>query len=203
MASGGQPGGNTATLNLILGVFLKLLGFFVVLYGFNEIDPVKAHQAEASIKDRFNISVSLTPIVSGLTKTADAPVQTKGRAYSEIEEELKTQVDLLSSRYEADSDTLVLRLPASVVLSFEGKPATSPDFASTLAATLEIQRGKDSKFNLEIIADGNDDEALIASVSLFVQKMLGTGYPRDLLTIGYQDGQSDPMVEFRVKQVRA
>jgi len=199
--AGTGPAGNTATLNLILGVFLKLLGFFVLLYGYTEVDPVKAHKAELSIQQRFNISVNLMPEHLGVSKISTAPVQTQGRSYEAISSEMKSQVDFLSSEYDANSDTLILRVPLNVVLPVDDKPAKSANFAEILTQTLDSQHAADSVFAIEIVTIGKDDTALVAAASLFVQKMLSESYPRDLLTIGYQAKDQDPMIEFRIKQV--
>lgn len=191
MAGQAATGSATATYNLMLGIFLKLLGIFVVLYSLAETDPLKARQAEQSLNQRFNIAVSLT-------KPQD---EAKTRSYKAIEDELETKVDFLSSHYEADSDTLVLRLPADIVLSLNGKAAQSPGFAKFLSETLRKKNAQ--KFKLEIIVSGAQGDPLMRGVSLFVQKMIAQDYPENLLTIGYVQTDELPRIEFRLKQVRS
>lgn len=199
--AGAQSSGRTLTLNIFLGLFLKLLGFFVVLYGFAEVDPVKARKAEISIHERFNINISLVPDIRGDSHENISIVQTKGRSYHAIEQEMKSQVDLLSTDYVVSSNTLILRLPAEVALPIDGGSAKSPDLPRILRDTLESQVGKDSHFALEVVTIGNDDAALIRGASIFAEKMLGAGFNRKWLTIGYQESSSKPIIEFRIRQV--
>lgn len=202
-AGGGSSSGNSATLNLILGVFLKLLGFFVVLYGFTEVDPLKARQAEMSIQERFNINVSLIPSIGGKSPSNTAIVQTRGRSYEGLEKELKAQVDFLSSEYVAHNNTMILRVPANVVLPLDGNREKSPDFAAILSKTLDEQHGDGSHFTLQIVASGADEDALVRGVSVFVEKMVAERYPAKLLAIGYKKSTEVPVIELHIKQVRA
>lgn len=199
----GVPGqsARTSTLNLMLGIFLKLLGFFVVLYTYTDINPTKVQKVEESLKERFNISVSLAPVLSGMDPSVRAPlVQTKGRAYSNIENDMKTQVDFLSSQYNIDSNTLVLRVPAEMAMTIDGQEPKSGNFAKILADTLENQSSEGNVFAIEMILSGPDATAKMRDISLFVQKMIGENYPQDLMTIGYAESSQKPTLEIRIHE---
>lgn len=195
--------GNAATLNLILGVFLKLLGFFVVLYVYADIDPIKARQAEESLKERFNISVSLVPNTSGSDQEqGNAVMQMMGRSYQAIDTEMKTQIDFLSSEYQAHSHVLVLRVPAHIALDLDGMRAQSFEFADILIKTLQEQSGR-NRYAVEAVAIGSEHDALMRSVSLFVQKMVARQYPPELLAVGFKEQNTKPMLELRITEVRS
>lgn len=194
-------GGRTATLNLMVGIFLKLLGFFVVLYSYAEINPVKVKQAEQSLAERFNISVALMDEKDVEQEKVTAPVQQSGRAYREITEKLQTQVDFLSTETQADSDTLVLRLPAATALSFEGREAQDPDFAAKLANVLTAQNASGFAYQLQVAAIGSNNIDLMRPLGGFAKQMVDAGYPAPLITIGYQFTVQDPVLELRIKQV--
>lgn len=202
--SGSAQVANKATLNLILGVFLKLLGFFVVMYTYTDVNPVKARQAEESLRQQFNISVSLmreeskgnNPILSNQV------LQKEGRSYIAIREELKTQLDFLSSRYLADSNQLVLSVPAEYAVALNDHPAKSPHFAAILSETLRRQAKDDIRYTTEIVVTGRDASELTRVVSVLVQQMIAADYPPELLSIGYAENDGPPMVEFHVTQTK-
>lgn len=203
MAHYGSSGFATkATLNLILGVFLKLLGFFVVMYTYTDINPIKARQAEESLRQQFNVSVSLLREEG----KGDSPhiqpqaLQKEGRSFKAIREQLKTQLDFLSSRYLADSDRLMLSVPAEYVVTLDDNPPKSPRFVPILVTTLGQQRGENSTYAVEIIIAGNDRAELTRQVSILVQKMIALDYPAELLTIGYRESDAPPAVDFYVTQ---
>lgn len=205
MAGQSSSIGNTATLNLILGIFLKLLGFFVVLYVYTDIDPGKAKMAEESLKDRFNISISLTPQETEGKRSSSDPSVTlgMGRAYQEIDTAMKSQIDFLSSEYLADSHVLVLRVPANIALDIGSDRARSFDFVKVFVDTLNTQKSPDAHYMVEAVVSGENKNELMRAVSLFVQKMLAYNYPVDDLMIGYNDRVEKPVLELRITEVRS
>lgn len=190
---------NKATLNLILGVFLKLLGFFVVLYTYTDINPIKAHQVEESLRERFNISVSLI----NDRGAADTSLETlnQGRSFTRIKDSLSTEVDFLSSKLLSTSNTMVLTVPAEFIVSINDALPKSPEFAKALSKTLLAERNNKSVYALELIINGSDQQLLSRQISLFVQKMIAVGYPSELLTIGYNETTDEPTVDLRIVQV--
>jgi uncharacterized protein YlxP (DUF503 family) len=193
---------NKSTLNLVLGVFLKLLGFFVVLYTYTDINPIKAKQAEESIRERFNISISL--LQENDTKNdieASLLMQEAGRSFNEISEALKTEVDFLSSHYLAADNTLILKIPAEVAVKLPNKIQKSPKFANLLTDTLAVHKNKKFNYDVQIIINGAEEQILMQAVSLFVQKMASLNYPENLLTIGYEFSTDEPTIEFRIQAV--
>jgi hypothetical protein len=202
LTPGSSQVANKATLNLILGVFLKLLGFFVVMYTYTDISPTKARQAEESLHQRFNISVSfLHEMAKNTADSSLSPVQDEGRSFNQIKDALKTQVDFLSTQYQASSKTLILTLPAEILFPLNGNAAKSPDFARTLANTLQQQGSATLRYKIEIIANGSDNETLIKEVSRFAQKLLAADYPEKDLTTGYKETIDAPTVDLRLTQV--
>lgn len=195
---------NKSTLNLILGVFLKLLGFFVVMYTYTDTNPLKARQAEESLRQQFNISVSLLRDESKGDNAliANQAMQKEGRSYIAIQEEMKTQLDFLSTNYLAESNVLVLSVPAEYVLSLNGIPAKSVNFIPILISTLQKQRNDQTDYALEIVANGNDQAQLTRAVSILVQKLIAVDYSPALLTIGYNESDDSPTVDFRIKQIK-
>ncbi len=93
-----QTSGSQLTYTLMFSLFLKMLGFFVVLYSFTEFQPNKLKAAEQSLQQQFNISLPLDTMLSKSGKNIVSPwaLQSAGRSYDEIAEELKTQIDFLS-----------------------------------------------------------------------------------------------------------
>jgi hypothetical protein len=200
--AGSHQVANKATLNLILGVFLKLLGFFVVMYTYTDTSAIKAHQAEESLHKRFDITVSfLHNMAQNTAASSQAPVQEDGRSFNQIRDALKSQIDFLSTQYQATSKTLILTLPASTVFPLNGQPAKSPDFAGILARTMKEQRTSAFRYKLEIVSEGPDNSLMIKDVSLFAEKILGENYPEKDLTIGYSDATTEPTIELRLTQV--
>lgn len=204
MAGRSSAIGNTATLNLILGVFLKLLGFFVILYIYADVDPGKARLAEESLKERFNISVSLTDDIEGTRlNNAHSITQGMGRSYQEIETTMKTQIDFLSSEYHARNHVLVLRMPAEIALDIGTDRARSFEFPKILADTLLQQKSSTVHFHLEAVVSGANKDMLMRSISLFIQKMISYQYPVDYLSIGYEESDLKPALELRITEVRS
>ena len=202
ISQGSSQVANKATLNLILGVFLKLLGFFVVMYTYTDISPLKAKQAEESLHQRFNISVTfLSDMAKNTVAASPDPVQEEGRSFNRIKDALKTQVDFLSTQYEASSKTLILTLPAEIVLSLNGNSAKSPDFARTLVETLQHESNSKFRYKLEVVAKGNDHENLLRQISRFGQKILAAEYSEKDLTIGYNESNDAPTIDIRLNQV--
>lgn len=203
MERGSSQVANKATLNLILGVFLKLLGFFVVMYTYTDTNPTKARQAEESLRQQFNISVSLMRDESkgDSIQPAGQVMQKEGRSYIAIREELASQLDFLSASYRAETNQLILQVPAEYVLALDGQAAKSPRFASILTEILLKQRNDKTDYALEIIAQGNDTRQMTRALSVFVQKMVQVNYPSSLMTIGYESNDDEPMIEFRVTHV--
>lgn len=207
MAGSSSAIGNTATLNLILGIFLKLLGFFVVLYVYTDVDPDKARLAEESLRERFNVSVVLVPEKDRIGQSADPSRQIAfhnreqaGRAMARIEAAMKSQIGLLATSYDREDGALVLRVPADVALDLGGRLARSPDFADILVATLNTQKAPEMAFSVEAIIKGpadNSDEWMRA-VSLFIQKLVARQYPAAWLMTGYQEQAGPPVLELRI-----
>lgn len=197
--------GNTTTLNLILGIFLKLLGFFVVLYVFTDVDPDKARLAEESLKERFNISVTLTNDIHGTSsENSHSIAQGMGRAFQEIDTAMKTQVDFLSTEYQAQNHVLLLRVPAEIALDIGMDRARSFDFPKILVDTLLKQRPpQQAAYQVEAVVSGADRDALMRAVSLFIQKMIAFGYPVEQLVIGYEESAIKPVLELRISEVRS
>lgn len=204
MVGGSSSIGNTATLNLILGIFLKLLGFFVILYVYTDVDPGKARLAEHSLKERFNISVSLTDDIAGERLNADHSVtQGMGLSYQEIDTEMKAQIDFLSSEYQAQNDVLILRVPAHIALDIGADRARSFEFPKILVNTLLTQKAANKHYQVEAVVAGNNKDELMRSVSLFVQKLIAYRYPVEQLMIGYRDSNEKPVLELRISEVRS
>lgn len=197
--------GNTATLNLVLGIFLKLLGFFVVLYSYTDIDPTKAKLAEDSLRERFSVSVSLTPDIKGSTFVDTPAVESQGRAMDHIATAMKTQISFLASEYDLQNNVLLLRVPAEVAMDIGDKLARSPDFADIFINTLQTQKSPNMTYRVDAIIKGEaaQNDMLMRSVSLFIQKLIARNYSPDNLMIGYQKQTGKPVLELRIRQVRA
>jgi len=204
MEYGSAQVANKATLNLILGVFLKLLGFFVVMYTYTDTNPMKARMAEESLRQQFNISVSLLrdEAKGDSPLNAHQAMQKEGRSYIAIREALKTQLDFLSSEYRADSNMLMLSIPAEYVVSIDGQSPKSPRFALTLVSTLLKQGNDKTDYAVEVVIKGSAESELTRAVSIFVQQMIAVDYPESLLAIGYEQSDAAPVVEFHITQMK-
>src|SRR5690554_916369 len=96
--------GNRGNSQMItLGIFLKLLGFFVVMFTYAEFEPIKVKQAEYSLQQRFNITLPIPDLKSGDDSLNLYPVQALGRSFHTLDTELKTELDFLSSRRNAEA----------------------------------------------------------------------------------------------------
>jgi len=202
MAASLGGGSRTATLNLMLGIFLKLLGFFVVLYTYAEANPVKTQQAEESLRQRFSISVSLADLANDQRNASSPLVPDQGRSYNDLANKLKAQIDFLSSQYIARNDVLILTLPARTAMAVGGNPAESPEFIKMLVRTIVHQRTENYKYAAELIVSGEDQKNLMGEVSLLAQRMIAYDYPARLVTIGYKKDKGEPLLEIRLRQVR-
>ena len=179
------PAGSNSTLVLTLGIFLKLLGFFVVLVSYSTLEPLKSRQAQYSLQDRFGINLGLPLERGGLSKQSPMVVQQQGRSYDILRKELMTQMDFLSTENVATSDRLSLSLPMDIVLGLNGAPAKSPELADRLSAILKTQKPDHMQYQVTIIGQNGDPVAVLHALGEFVQKMVATDYPSKFLTIGY------------------
>lgn len=205
MHSARTLGNKTITMNLMLGVFLKLLGFFVIMYSYAEINPIKAEKAEESLKQRFNVSVSLYSAVKESidgTLTEGANVN-GGGAYAHIQQQLMREFGLPPGKYIAQDDILVMRIPAGNVLSIDNITPENPGFANNFSRLLLEQNTDKFRYAVEIIVLGNNGNALMRSISEFANEMSVAGYPDRLLTIGLKAQENTPQLEIRIKQVPA
>lgn len=200
----GQATGQRETTYLIMfSLFLKLLGFFVVLYSYAEFDPNKVKAAEHSIQQRFNIALHLplTEVKGGQNLTSALAVQNAGRAYNELSTELKTQIDFLSTQIDARRGVLILSVPAHIALSFDGQTAKSPQFASVLVEALKKNQPKGMVYKMQIIAKGSPRDELMRTLGNFVQEIVSDDYAPRYLTIGFEDDANEPTLSFVVEAV--
>ncbi len=199
------PSGSNATLVITLGLFLKLLGLFVVLFSYAELEPVKTRKVESSLQDRFGINLT-TPMDRG-GKVTQAPliVQQLGNSYDSIEKELMTQMDFLSTEDIALSDRLVLSFPPNIALTLDNVPAKSPDFAASLTDILQSQKPQGFVYLVTITGQNGQAPVMMRALGDFVQKMVAAGYPANIMSIGYKttDNDADQKLLIEIQAVRA
>lgn len=194
-------GGRASTLMVTLGIFLKLLGFFVVMFTYAEFEPIKVKQAEYSLQQRFNVTLPLPDLKSGEESLNLFPVQNLGRAFHVLEEELKTELDIFSTRVAARENELALVFSANQILDLNGKPARSPNFAPVLSRILRKNTPQNFVLQLDIVAQGSDTASLMRETGVFVQKMIVAGYPQKEMIIGYEHGTKKPTVKLIIRAV--
>ncbi len=193
--------GNRATSQMItLGIFLKLLGFFVVMFTYAEFEPIKVKQAEYSLQQRFNIALPLPDLKSGDDALNLYPVQALGRSFHTLDTELQTELDFLSSKRNAETNELVLELRADQILDLGGKPAKSQNFAVVLTQALKANTPAGHVFHLDIVTKGGAPDDMMRGAGLFVQKMIVAGFPQKSLMIGHESA-SKPSVKLVVRAV--
>lgn len=201
----GQASGQRDTTYLIMfSLFLKLLGFFVVMYSYAEFDPAKVQAAEQSLQQRFNISLHLPVdmIKNGAHLMSPLAIQNSGRSYVELSTELKTQIDFLSSEIDARRGVLILTVPARLLMAVDGQSAKSPNFASVFVETLKKNQPDNMIYKMQIIGKSRNQDVMMRSLGDFVQSIVSQDYPPRYLTIGFEDGQTDePTVSFVVEAV--
>jgi hypothetical protein len=188
---------------ITLGIFLKILGFFIVLYSFSEAVPNKVAKAEQSLQHRFNINIKLPTIKSGMQATTLSAVQNIGRSYDEIESDLKTQIDLFSTERAAHSNELILKVPADQVLTLNGQIPKSPEFDKVLVKTLNKNKPQGAEYHVAIVGTDGKSDAMMRGLGDFAQTMVADNYPEPLVTIGYDYKKQDTaMVEFHIQAVQ-
>lgn len=198
---GGLATGQKQTTYLVMfSLFLKLLGFFVVLFSYAQYDPMRTQAVEQSLHEQFNININLPMMhaTSGKDQMSPMAVQNAGRSYDQLTKELKTQIDFLSTETDARRGVLTLSVPANLVLQMDGQPAKSPGFATSLVDTLKKNQPEGAVYRLQIIAKGSQHDAMMRSVGDFVQSLVAYNYAPRYLTIGFEDAQ-DATVDFVVQ----
>jgi hypothetical protein len=194
--------GRTSSLLLMLGIFLKLLGFFIVLFSYAEFEPNKMRQAEFSLKQQFNVSIPLSDMVrSGRDIVNLAPVQNLGHAYDNLEAELKTQMDLLAVERRMKSGDMTLTIRADQILDMNGQLAKGRSFPEALYKTMEKNRPHGVLFMLDIVARGPDKNILMRGIGDFAQNMIVAGHNQKFLSIGYENSRDEPVVVVRIRGV--
>jgi hypothetical protein len=191
-------GSRAATLSITLGIFLKLLGFFVIMFCYADFEPNKVKQAEYSLQRRFNIALPFPTEKSGADSLSPHAVQEQGRSYHDLQEDLKAEFDFFSSQTRSNESELILELNADQIF---GSNAKSPNFAAGLTKMLEANTTENYVFNVEIVAVGGEADEMMSNVGSFVQKMIVAGFPQKYLTIGYESGKK-PLARFIVKAVK-
>jgi hypothetical protein len=196
-----MAGSSSSTMAITLGLFLKLLGLFVVLVSYAEMEPDKTRKVEYSLQDRFGINLTTPRDKNGLSKQAPMIVQQLGNSYDSIEKELTTQMDFLSTEDIALSDRLVLSFPATIALTMNGVPAKSPDFAASLTRILQAQKPANYHYTVTFTGENGDAQVVMRGLGDFVQKMVAAGYPAADMSIGYREtdrpSQQNLMIEIQ------
>lgn len=187
----------------MFSLFLKLLGFFVVLYSYADREPVKAEAVEQSLMQQFNVSISaeFTPVKSGRHVLTPTAVQNLGNAYQAISTELKTDVDFLSTEIRAKDNTMRMTLPADILLAFNGNSAKSPSFAHELVYALKKHRTGDFVYNVQMIVRGEQADELMRAGGEFIQYMVAQDYAPRYLEIGFKDDSDPPEVDIVITAV--
>jgi hypothetical protein len=180
----GSSGSNSA-LVITLGLFLKLLGLFVVLVSYADFEPLKTRKVEYSLQDRFGINLTSLKERHGTSVQAPMIVQQLGSSYDAIEKELTSQMDFLSTEDIALSDRLMLSFPARIALSIDNVPAKSPDFASSQTKILQTQKPANYHYIVTITGQNGNPQAMMRALGDFVQKMIAAGYAANDMSIGY------------------
>lgn len=190
-------------LILTLGIFLKLLGFFVVMVSYADLEPIKMRQAEYSLQDRFGINLALPFERGGMGIQSPLITQQLGRSFDTIKQELSTQVDFLGTEDEAHSKKLVLNLNADTALPLNGAPAKSPNFAGQLVDVLKTQKPDHAMYQVRVTGINGQPQVMMRALGDFIQKMVAAGYPITYLTIGYQQDKkvSDSLVKVEITAV--
>ncbi len=198
---GHDSGQQNTTYLIMFSLFLKLLGFFVVLYSYAEFEPSKIQAVEQSLQQRFNITLHLPDLAakSGKSQTTPWAIQNAGRSYIEIEKELKTQMDFLSTEIDSRRGILTLSVPADIVLDMESHPAKSPGFAASLIETLKRNQPEKAVYRMQIVAKGSERDLMMRSLGNFVQSIIANDYSPRYLTIGYDDYSETPTVDFVIQ----
>ena len=194
--------GSSANRVITLGIFLKILGFFVVLYSFSEAVPNKVAKAEQSLQHRFSINIALPKTTSGQQATTMSAVQNIGRSYDDIAADLKTQIDLFSTERVTRNKELIMRIPADQVLTLNGNAPKSYDFDKTLVSILKKNKPQNAEYHLAIVGTDGKSDDMMRGLGDFAQQVVADNYPEPLVTIGYDNLKHDTaMVEFHIEAV--
>lgn len=197
-----SPSGSNATQLITLGIFLKILGFFVVLFSYTELEPIKNRQVESSLQSRFGINLTLAKDKGGLLSRAPMIVQQQGRAYDRIRQELLTQIDFISTEDITTSDRMRLVLPADIGLSLKNNMAKSPQLPEQLVQILKTQKADKFHYQLLIKVIGrSQDIDLMRALGEFAQKFVASGYSSDLITIGIMNKDQAPELLIEIRSV--
>lgn len=194
----GEVGGNAATMNMILGVFLKLLAFFVILFSYTDLQPVKVQKAEDSLTRQFGINLHLVEMLQGPDAARTNPIPQKGQAYENMAQNLRSQFDFLGSENITSGEDMIIRVPADMVLTLDGQEPASPDFAMSLVAAMQEARKQPNGFDVFIKTSGPNDAELMRQTGNFVQEIVSFGYAQKLLTIGYEKKADAPQIEIHI-----
>lgn len=195
--------GRTSSLLLTLGIFLKLLGFFIVLFSYAEFEPSKLQQAEFSLKQRFNVTIPvLDRAVAGRDVISLAPVQNMGQIFDGIESDLRGTIDFMAVSRRVETGDLSLTVRADQIFDLNDTWAKSPGFAGLLNRSLQKNRAKNMFYTLEIVSAGGQDDILMRANGHFAQKMVVAGFNQRHLSIGHEHKRGVPTVTLRIRGVK-
>jgi hypothetical protein len=201
-----SPSGSNSTQLITLGIFLKILGFFVVLVSYAELEPIKTRQVENSLRSQFGMNLLLPIEKGGVLAQAPMIVQQSGRSYDVIREKLMTQIDFLSAEDVVLNDRLTMTLPAAIVLALDSRMPKSPQFAQQLADVLTTQKPELYSYTITLTGTGGAEQEMMRGLGDFAQKLIATGYPAQKITISYDNSDhmmtSLPQVMFAIQAVK-
>jgi hypothetical protein len=188
LSSGFKPpaAATNPSLPTLVGLFILILCFFVVLTSISLKDQRREHSVMASLERTFSGEGMATP----LPVPADA--QTK-RMLGDLLAKLGADVPLVSGVTSQDGDVLVLDLPRSLVFAGSGTDA-APGLGQILARVSQALKAGPSDFAYEIeigLTEPALDEKAVAEGNAVAGALRAAGFANNAAMVSLIPGPAE------------
>ncbi|MHA1567830.1 MAG: flagellar motor protein MotB [Alphaproteobacteria bacterium] len=188
---------------LLLGLFLLLLAFFIVLNALSSVEKNKARQVLESVGETFSRHRASPGLSARL-----GPRTGETHALEEIERIVATEIPL--ARIEKPGDGRMLRLTLPIDTLFRPDAAAFLDERSALLdrmAAILAAPPAGSRYDLEFLLGGDGaafiaDALAVGRAGLFARHLRRRGAPADRIAIGAAGGaEGEVVLRFLIRPV--
>jgi hypothetical protein len=183
VASGHEGPSRNPSLPTLVGLFILILCFFVLLTSISLRDKDRESTVMASLARTFSGQGAAPPVAG-----AEAERQTR-KMLGDLRAELNAEVPLVSGAAPATSDDYVLRLPRSLVFADGTKLAEG--FSGILDRAFAALKTGPNDFAYEIealVTAPRIDEQAIASAAAVESALRAAGFANDAAVVGLEPG---------------
>ncbi|HVY98293.1 MAG TPA: flagellar motor protein MotB [Dongiaceae bacterium] len=188
LASGFKPAASrNPSLPTLVGLFILILCFFVVLTSISLRDQRREQSVMASLERTFSGEGMATPAQD------DAGEQQAKRMLGNLRSKLGSEVPLVTGVAPETSDVLVLDLPRDLVFAGAG-PDTAPGFTQILDQVAQALRTGPADFAYELevaITAPVLDEKTVAAGNAVAGALRAAGFANDTAMVSLTPGKAE------------